>query len=381
MAKQKKVFVSGCYDLLHSGHVAFFKEASQHGLLYVGIGSDQTVFDLKGRRPVNSEKERLYMVSAIRYVEKAWINSGSGPIDFKEDLIQLSPDILMVNEDGHSLEKEQLCKKLGIEYIVSKRIPEEGLPQRSTTELRKICNIPYRIDLAGGWLDQPFVSKYHPGAVLTISIEPTYNFNDRSGMSTSTRKKAIELWKTDLPEGDLEKIAKVLFTYENEPGREYVSGSQDAIGIVYPGLNKLNYQGGAYWPTPIESITDEEHLQWLEKRLYLLTLKPRHQQMEILSNLNINEKDAKALAMAADDMWEGLKNRDSQLAGSAMTRSFEAQIKMFPNMVTEEVLEAIETVQDQVLGYKLSGAGGGGYLVLFSETPIPNTLQIKIRRK
>jgi len=103
--------------------------------------------------------------------------------------------------------------------------------------------------------------------------------------------------------------------------------------------------------------------------------------MEILSNVNINETDAKALAMAADDMWEGLKNKDSQLAGSAMTRSFEAQIKMFPNMVTEEVLEAIETVQDQVLGYKLSGAGGGGYLVLFSETPIPNTLQIKIRRK
>lgn len=65
-------------------------------------------------------------------------------------------------------------------------------------------------------------------------------------MSTSTRKKAIELWKTDLPEGDLEKIAKVLFTYDNEPGREYVSGSQDAIGIVFPGLNKLNYQEGAY---------------------------------------------------------------------------------------------------------------------------------------
>lgn len=381
MAKQKKVFVSGCYDLLHSGHVDFFKEASQHGLLYVGIGSDQTVFDLKGRRPVNSEKERLYMVSAIRYVEKAWINSGSGVLDFKEDLIQLSPDILMVNEDGHSLEKEQLCKTLGIQYIVSKRIPEEGLPQRSSTELRKVCNIPYRIDLAGGWLDQPFVSKHHPGAVLTISIEPTYNFNDRSGMSTSTRKKAIELWKTDLPEGDQEQIAKILFAYENPPGSEYVSGSQDAIGIVFPGLNKLNYKKGAYWPTSIESITEEGHLQWLEKQLYLLTLKPRHQQMEMMSNMNMNEIDAKALAMAADDMWEGLKNKDSQLAGSAMIRSFEAQIKMFPNMVTKEVLEAIETVKDQVLGYKLSGAGGGGYLVLFSKTPIPNTLQIKIRRK
>jgi cytidyltransferase-like protein len=55
----KKVFVSGCYDLLHSGHVAFFKEASQFGDLYVGIGSDETIKDLKGRPTVNSEQERL----------------------------------------------------------------------------------------------------------------------------------------------------------------------------------------------------------------------------------------------------------------------------------------------------------------------------------
>ena len=38
----KKVFVSGCYDLLHSGHVEFFRQAAQYGDLYVGIGSDNT---------------------------------------------------------------------------------------------------------------------------------------------------------------------------------------------------------------------------------------------------------------------------------------------------------------------------------------------------
>ncbi|MBP9602329.1 MAG: adenylyltransferase/cytidyltransferase family protein, partial [Lutibacter sp.] len=68
---KKKVFVSGCYDLLHSGHVAFFKEASNYGDLYVGIGSDQTVEDLKGRFTINSEQERLYMVKAVRYVSNA----------------------------------------------------------------------------------------------------------------------------------------------------------------------------------------------------------------------------------------------------------------------------------------------------------------------
>ena len=39
----KKVFVSGCYDLLHSGHVEFFRQAAQYGELYVGIGSDKTI--------------------------------------------------------------------------------------------------------------------------------------------------------------------------------------------------------------------------------------------------------------------------------------------------------------------------------------------------
>ena len=87
-----KVFVSGCYDLLHSGHIAFFKEASKYGDLYVGLGSDSTIEDLKGRKTINSEYERLYMVKSIKYVEDAFINSGSGIIDFEEEIKKLKPD-------------------------------------------------------------------------------------------------------------------------------------------------------------------------------------------------------------------------------------------------------------------------------------------------
>ena len=56
---KKKVFVSGCFDMLHSGHAAFFEEAAQLGDLYVGIGSDRTIFSLKGRKSINTEQERL----------------------------------------------------------------------------------------------------------------------------------------------------------------------------------------------------------------------------------------------------------------------------------------------------------------------------------
>jgi len=101
----KKVFISGCYDLLHSGHVAFFKEAARYGELYVGLGADSTLIELKGRAPVNSEAERLYMVKAIRYVKDAWISRGSGYLDFEDDLRASDIDIFLVNEDGNSRAK------------------------------------------------------------------------------------------------------------------------------------------------------------------------------------------------------------------------------------------------------------------------------------
>ena len=129
----KKVFVSGCYDMLHSGHVAFFEEAARHGDLYVGLGSDKTIYELKGRKTINNDAERLYMVKAIRYVKDAWINSGSGIMDFEKEVLELKPDIFFVNTDGYTPAKQEFCKKHGIELIVSKRIPSPGLPERSTT--------------------------------------------------------------------------------------------------------------------------------------------------------------------------------------------------------------------------------------------------------
>ena len=105
----KKVFVSGCYDMLHSGHVAFFEEAATYGDLYVGIGSDKTVFELKKRKTVCPEAERLYMVKALRCVKDAWISSGSGVLDFLEEMKALKPDIFFVNSDGASPLKENLC--------------------------------------------------------------------------------------------------------------------------------------------------------------------------------------------------------------------------------------------------------------------------------
>jgi cytidyltransferase-like protein len=215
---RKKVFVTGCFDMLHSGHVRFLEEAATYGDVYVGIGSDRTVVELKGRPPVCTEQERQYLVEALKHVKRCFINSGSGIMDFLNELDRVKPDLFVVNEDGNTPAKEGLCRKVGIRYVVLKRTPRDNLPARSTTSLRKECRIPYRLDLAGGWLDQPFVSRHAAGPVLTISIEPAMEFNERSGMASSTRRRAIELWQTDIPAGAPAKLAKVLFSYENPPG-------------------------------------------------------------------------------------------------------------------------------------------------------------------
>ncbi|MEK0423238.1 MAG: hypothetical protein RLZ95_1148 [Bacteroidota bacterium] len=376
----KKVFVTGCFDLLHSGHIAFLEQAASFGDLYVCIGSDKTVYELKGRYPIITQDERRYMIQALKCVKACRINKGSGIIDFDQEIKIIQPDIFVVNEDGNTPAKAALCKSNGIEYKVLERIPSAGLPARSTTSLRTNSIIPFRIDLAGGWLDQPYVNEVHPGPVLTISIEPTVEFNNRSGMSSSTRNKAIELWKAQLPEGDNVQIAKILFSYENPPGTKSVAGSQDALGIVLPGLNKLHYQN-SYWPHKIESVDTEDVLLWLEQHLYLIPLDPRNNEYDVLSNTNITQEGAKALSDAADECWESILKKDKVAFGKSFLASYNAQIAMFPNMVDENLLSTINELSKGTLGHKLSGAGGGGYLILVSDCPIANSIQIKIRRK
>jgi cytidyltransferase-like protein len=379
--KQKTVFVSGCFDILHSGHIAFLKEAAQFGDLYVGLGSDKTVYDLKGRSTINSEDERLYMLEALSCVHKVKINKGSGILDFLDDMKAIKPDIFVVNEDGHTPEKEQICKEIGIEYKVLKRIPHANLPVRSTSSLRKETPIPYRIDLAGTWIDQPYVSKFYPGWAITASIEPTIEFNERSGMATSTRKKAIELWNDHIPMENPEKLAKILFRYDNDPGTKDVSGSQDSIGITMPGINRFFYNSGKYWPSKFETISDLSVIKWLEDRLYMVTLWPRPADFVVLEYTNISGGNVKKLTDAAEMTWTGLKNTDIKVFSEGFLASFIAQVAMFPKMMNDKIARVVDSHRDKALAWKLSGAGGGGYLIIISEKEIPNAIKVKIRIK
>ncbi len=366
--------------MLHSGHVAFFREAAQYGDLYVALGSDKTIFDLKGRETVNDEHERLFMVKAVAWVKDAFISRGSGILDFESELREMHPDYFVVNADGNTPEKCALCNELEIEYVILERKPYEGLSARSTTALRERDYLPYRIDLAGGWLDQPFVSQHYSGPVVTISLEPTLEFNERSGMASSTRRHARELWGIKIPPGNYEKLAKVLFCYDNPPGTKVISGSQDSIGLVFPGLAYAYYENN-YWPTRIEHRLDEPLVRFVENALYLVPLGPRYADYDVLSDTVIDRDHAKALADAADGHWDSILNQDIVAFGRTMREGFEAQVAMFPHMLNERVSALIDEYRDRALGWKLSGAGGGGYLILVSDKPIPDAVRVVARRE
>lgn len=387
----KKVFVSGCYDLLHSGHVEFFRQAAEYGDLYVGIGSDNTILKYKNHQTVYKEQERLFMVKSIRYVKDAYINQGSGIMDFVPTIDIVKPDILVVNEDGSNDDKRRFCQEHGIEYVVLKRTPAEGLEARSSTSLKSAtCTIPTRLDLAGTWIDQPYVSCFYPGWAITISLEPTFEVRDRCGLSTSTRNMIKKIWPIKLPDMQPEMLAKLVFCFENDPERSdgIISGAQDAIGICIPGLCR-HFYNGRYWPERIEQVNDESILAWLESHLCLIPIEPRKPGCSVVEGKDITEAKVKNLAKAADDCWNAIKQCDLTEFANAYNASFAAQVAMFPAMIRDNVQKHIDEYVNQpgVMALKMPGAGGGGYLALVVEDSMafcnthPEAIQLHIRRK
>ena len=342
----KKVFVSGCYDLLHSGHIEFFRQAAAYGDLYVGIGSDETILHYKGHKTMPT-------------------------------LDIVHPDILVVNADGASEEKKKLCQQRGMEYIVLERTPHEGIAARSSTSLKQDLELtaplnnkeglPTRLDLAGTWIDQPYVSCMAPGWAITISLEPTFEIRERCGLSTSTRNQIKKIWPNQLPQMDPEMLARLVFCFENNPEREdgIISGAQDAIGICIPGLCR-HYYNNRYWPEKIETCDNETILRWLETHLCMIPMEPRKPGCNVIEGKDISLEKVQKLTQAADNCWNSIMNMDFNGFASAYRDSFNAQTALFPGMIQGCVQSYIDrySAMPDVHAWKMPGAGGGGYLAL-----------------
>ncbi|MCX6224953.1 MAG: hypothetical protein NTV01_09450 [Bacteroidia bacterium] len=243
----------------------------------------------------------------------------------------------------------------------------------STKELR----FPYRICIAGGWMDQPWVSEVHPGSVVVAQIWPTIDFNDRSGMATSSRRVAIELWGNQLPKGNPLRNAQLLFGAENYQ-KTYVSGSQDHIGLLKAGCNRL-YYSGSYWPQKIESTIDPDICDWLSGVIHLVPLRPRPEGYNPLLDKHLAPEIVKELGEAGDRCWESIIRKDVVGLGQSMKDTFLAWKKMLPYTVPDWVLQEMETKYFPFYPGAITSGSGGGYVMVASDKEVPGAVKIKVR--
>ena len=375
---EKKVMVSGCFDLLHAGHIRFLESASEYGSVHVCLGTDANVRLLKGQSPRFNQDERLYMLRSLKFVHHARLSTGKGVTDFEPDLVELKPDYFVVNHDGSTPDKERICEQHGVEYIVLPRTPKEGLPARSSSGIKKSMQLPYRLCLAGGWMDQPFVSQHAPGSVVVAQIEPTLEFTLRSGMATSTRQHWERLMPYNPDNVDPEKLAKLLFGYENPPGTKYVAGSQDAIGLTHPGINRLDYDGD-YWPQHIERCLAPDVCQWLEDSLVLIPLAERPPGYDPLLEQNLTSQSVRRLGMAGEQCFDAILRKDLSAFGRSLTETHDCWRELLPLTTNAQIDQELNRYNDLGYGRTTSGCGGG-YIFVATQDDLPNGFRVAVLR-
>jgi hypothetical protein len=253
-----------------------------------------------------------------------------------------------------------------------------------------IGKLPYRMALAGGWIDQPFVSRHNPtppGSMVVIGLEPTCRFMDRCGMGTSTRKVAARLWGDGLPGTDPEELVRQLYAEENRDAPE-PSGSQDMIGLIYPGINRLDYDfgyEGGYFPAHVESNSDPTVARWLEQVMYAVPVAPRPAGYNPLGIRNLAPGWIQRLGQSGTDCFDAIVARDVRGLGAAMNETMRCWATILPQIIqhpaiTIDLVALLAYYQDRYAGAMYSGCGGG-YLYVVSETPVPGGFQMKVRLK
>jgi hypothetical protein len=248
--------------------------------------------------------------------------------------------------------------------------------------------IPYRMAFAGGWIDQPFVSQCNPvppGSMVVVGLEPSCWFMERSGMATGTRKVAQRLWHGKLPGGDLLRLVKQLYEEENR-GQADPSGSQDMIGLIYPGVNRLDFDyrhEGGYFPCHIESNNDPAIARWLEDVIYMLPVAPRPPGYSPLGVKNLDPQWIRRLGQTGKDCYDAILAKDAAALGASMNECMECWEAILPHVVRHETIDVdllgiLHYYQSRYPGAMYSGCGGG-YLYVVSEVPVPGGLRVNVR--
>ena len=263
------------------------------------------------------------------------------------------------------------------------------MKSRNKARVQKLLGpIPYRLQLAGGWIDQPFVSRCNPrspGSMVVVQIEPNFRPMDRSGLASGTRAVATKLWKGRLPKRPKDELVRALYKAEND-GKAEPSGSQDMIGLIYPGVSRLDYDfhiDGGIFPSHIESCNSPRVARWLEKILHLIPVGPRPEGYSPLGITNLDSKCVARLGQSGRDCYKAIVKMDAKALGASFALNMKCWETLLPHVVRHPLLEVdlmalLEAYQRQYLGAMYSGCGGG-YLIVVSNQPVPGAFHVDVR--
>ena len=251
-----------------------------------------------------------------------------------------------------------------------------------------IGSIPNRIALAGGWIDQPFISRRNPrppGSMVVVSLEPTFRVMDRAGCASGTRAVALKLWHGRLPRRDPAVLVRELYAAENA-GKADPSGSQDMIGLVYPGINRLDYDirvHGGVFPEHIESLNDARRARWLERVLHVLPVEPRPGGYSPLGQKRLDPGWIGRLGQTGKDCFDAIRRMDAAALGASFNECMDCWETLLPRTVRHPAIKLdlkglLRAYQRHYPGAMYSGCGGG-YLFVVSNEPVPGAFKVSVR--
>jgi cytidyltransferase-like protein len=329
----KKVFVSGCYDLLHAGHLQFFEEAKALGdYLIVSCASAEVLWRHKRRKPSVPDDHKLALLQALRVVDEAVMTHGEKEgLDFEEAFLRLRPDILAVTEDDkYTPLKRELCAAVGAEYVVLAKTPPRLEPVSSSGIVRWMQapqEAPLRVDFAGGWLDVPRYAR--PGAfVVNCAISPMVSLRD---------------WPYERNAGLGGSGAWALLN-----GRDSV-GSELDLGVGWQDPAVIRETGLCVWRSgPLPVLDFKRHGDFLGGRLAILWTGKPHDTPGVADR----PRDYPAIAAAAAVAREAVLAADPARLAEALRLSMRIQI--------DEGMEPLPDLRG-ALASKYCGGGHGGY--------------------
>jgi hypothetical protein len=221
--------------------------------------------------------------------------------------------------------------------------------------------------------------------MVVVSVVPDGWYMERAGMATGTRNVALRIWPGGLPDRPRAELVRELYEAENQ-GRAEPSGSQDMIGLIYPGVSRLDYDfqhAGGIFPRHIESACAPEIVDWLARVIHVLPVAPRPAGYNPLGEKNLDPHWIERLGRSGQDCYDAIVRCDVRALGASMNECMACWQAILPHtvrhpVVTTDLAGLLGHYQQRYAGAMYSGCGGG-YLFVASEQPVPSTLHVTVR--